>query len=281
MLKYIYLSIYGQAGTNVRGDIMADRARYYDESTRTWVPITASKATIKHTNKNMRYKCVNPLCNVDMCLKNISDVEKATFAAFPKQVKNHVSTECIRGGIQFTESKYAENKFVFSNFMQGLMQDSETSFANKKPKSTIITAVSENPPIRGLLTAYKMCVTVGTDGYYNNISINDIFAGESNYETYAAGFTGYKIVECSFYYDVHEQMSFILNYPIFNGNRRQYVKINIENRNLFFELRKKLMDSTTHREPIVVAGEWTVSEHKDCCAECLIKSKKQIAFPHY
>lgn len=260
---------------------MADLARYYDTSTNTWITITASEATIKHAGKNMQYKCRNPLCNVDMCLKNVSDAKKAMFAAFPKQVKNHVSTECIRSGIQFTKSKYAEYKFVFSEFMQGLMQEDETSRISKKPSSNSTIPVSKNPPIRGLLTAYKMCVTLGADGHYNNISINDIFAGETNYKTYSAGFTGYKIVECSFYYDVHEQMSFILNYPIFNGNRRQYVKINIENRNLFFELRKKLIASTTHREPIVVAGEWTVSDYKDCCAECLIKNKKQIAFPHY
>ncbi len=266
---------------------MADRARWFNISTRSYENVTVNDISIKHFTKNDKFKCINPACNVEMNLRNSSNGGFA-FSSYPGQARNHVDlTNCIRSSLAFQSAKYCERKFYFNDFVQNLLYDNSSSPSGRAKKSTKSNKTISNDPrpaLRGLSSFYRMVASKNKDDVYNGQRIGDMFCDSENFNDFAMNPIGYKVLECSYYHPIYREKAFILNFPIdnrpYNGST---VKIIVKDRDYFNKLVNDVFNSSRHIEPLIIAGEWIRNDIPNAgyIAYCVIYSKRQLAYLKY
>lgn len=243
---------------------------------KTGLPIKATEVGIADINKE--FICCTEDCKARMSLVS-GGTERAYFRS--KDIKEHISSMCIKSSIVFEESKYDETRFDLNFAFESMLGIEHTNERiNRGHNGNRQGCVGGNRKLRihtiGVL--YAMCLDKGKDGAYNKISINDILADDENFDNYKEGITGYRLVEVSKYHKVKDELAFIMNYPSLNREKISHVKIVFEDKELFWKQYYKIKDSH-YVEPIIIAGDWQVApEGYDYHSQCRIRTDSQIYY---
>lgn len=238
-------------------------------------PIPANKVAIHQ--KDNHFICCTEGCTARMIL-----VKAGTDSAYYRsnRIIDHVSPWCVKNSIKFKPSDYDESRFDL-NFafesMLGLNHSIKEISRGGTGTRTGTVGGSKQLRIHTLPLLYSMCLNVGKNGYYNNCLIDDILSDDENYERYKNGINGFKIVEVSKYHKVQGEFAFIMNYPTYNRIKSSWVKIEFEDKELFWSQYNKLKESN-HIEPIIIAGEWESVDNKEYHSKCVIHKKTQIYY---
>ena len=243
---------------------------------KTGTPILANK--VKINEKNNTFICCTPSCNAEMILVG-AGTGNAYFRS--KNIKKHISNQCIKNSITFNPSKYDENyfdlNFAFES-MLGLNHSIRTIDRGITGIKKGNVGGSKKLRIHTLPLLYAMCLSVGKSGFYNKISINELLADNENYNKYYNGIEGYRIVETSMYHKVKDEFAFIMNYPAENFGLNSWVKIIFQSKDIFWKQYDKLKNSN-HIEPIIIAGNWEiVKDTSDYHSQCIIYTEDQIYY---
>lgn len=261
---------------------MADRALWLNPKTNTFQEIETQDISLGQFSSTAYFKCINPNCKVRMSLRN-SAQGGFNFSSYRNQASFHIdANSCIRNSLVFTASDYSEQRFNRERFFDNLINGTSNSPAGRANKSSSVDNVIQTNPrraIRGLSSFYRMVISKNRADMYNNYRIGDMFCDTENYQEFIDNPNGYRVLECSYYYDFYKEKAFCLNFPMdsrMSGGK--HVRIDIEDRNYFFEIRKLLKDSR-HIEPLIIAGLWEKCDDSSIyIATCKIKSRRQIAY---
>lgn len=240
-------------------------------------PVEASDVSVNH--RNAIFLCCTRRCQAEMLLCKVG-TNDAYFRS--KHKEDHISIDCVKNSIIFRPDKYDETLFNLDFAFESILGKNHTiQTINRGTTGTKQGNVGNNRRIRihTLATLYSMCISKNKDETYNGFLIDDILADNENYEKYADGIEGYKIVETSFYFFNDKDCSATLNYPVNNKGKNSWVKIIFKNRALYKKHKRKLMDSN-HIEPIIIAGEWEIAlEGSKHHSQCIIHKESQIHYP--
>lgn len=237
--------------------------------------VTANSIPIDKINDT--FTCCTPNCNARMTLCKAGQ-DDAYFRSIKKS--DHIGNVCIKNSIIFKESKYEESNFDL-NFafesMMGMNHSIKNIYRGTTGTQKGTVGGNKNLRIHTLPMLYAMCLSRGKTGSYNGIKIDDLLADNENYNKYKNGIQGYKLVETSKYYQIPNEFAFIMNYPSENYNTNSWVKILFNSENLFNKQLEKL-SSSSHIEPIIIAGQWEIVSTQKYHSECTIYSDNQIYF---
>lgn len=234
--------------------------------------VSASQVTINE--KNDLFYCMTPGCDAVMKIVNVGNVEEAFFRRLPSS-QHHISTNCIRCGIVFDETKYVESKFTMQGFSDWVFSEPNSNHKGTTGAKTKKVG-GGSIGFRSLGRIYDMCVVLGKDRTYNGVLIDDIFADEENYARYRNNLNGFLIVECSFFKKVYEESLLLFNYPADYRNPHIILKVNFEDKEMCWKYYNKFK-GCHHTEPIVIVGIWKpINDTSEAQFECDFVSSRQI-----
>jgi hypothetical protein len=234
--------------------------------------IQAKDTTI--ADANSIFYCKTHGCNARMTLVNCADSERAYFRRIPSGAQ-HSSIFCSADGL-FDPTQYVENKFDFDTLFKNLTN--ETSVSNKYSKRTG-AIVSGGGGKKVISTVYQIYLICRKYESYNGYCTDDILVDERNFAKNKNGIIGRKIVQCTPYHELQSNFSYKMNYPSFPYQNGKHIKIKFDNEKLFYYFYKKFK-STTHKELVIVLGDWKIPEgiNGTLISECTIHSKRQVHF---
>ncbi len=241
-------------------------------------PVEASDVSIN--NRKADFICCTEGCQVPMtlCKAGTSD---AYFKSKQNHKREHISVDCVKNSIVFCPDQYDETLFDLDFAFESMLGKNNTvQTINRGTTGTKQGNVGNNRRIRihTLATLYSMCISKNKYETYNGFLIDDILADNENYERYADGIEGYKIVETSYYHKIKDEYALRLNYPVNNKGISSWVKVSFESKSLFWDQYDKLKESM-HIEPIIIAGDWRkVKDNDSYHSECIIYDDKQIYY---
>lgn len=221
-------------------------------------------------NEKGKYYCTTPGCKASMHTRALQS-PSACFVS-DRQEAHIDPLYCLKKDI-FQPDKYDEELFNL-DYVFDCMLMPVSKRKNKKLEENG-TGNFNNLPIRTLKVLYEMCLQY-KNATYNNYCIDDILVDKYNYSRYKSGIVGRKIVSCTFYKYNKKSQSIIMNYPLYDKQRSSLVKLNVKDSKLFQKCIKKLIDST-HRNTIIVGGNWNKSNESEILSECeIISLGKQV-----
>lgn len=234
--------------------------------------IKAKDATIEDTKRE--FYCKTPECKAVMTLVSAANSEKAYFRRKPSGDK-HISIFCSADG-NFDTTEYDEKTFDFEKVAENLLKEAS---GTNQPGSTgggVITGGGGKRILSTVNQIYCMCRKYEV---YNGIDTTDILADERDYKKYEHGINGNKIVQCTAYHKVKDELSYKMNFPSFPfPGSNKYVKLNFVTEELFWYFYNKFK-TTNHKELIIAFGKWKAPEVLgEYIAECTIYKKRQIHF---
>lgn len=231
--------------------------------------------------RNHKFFCTTPGCKAEMVFCNGGTQHDAYFRS--KNINAHIGSECIKKTISFDKSAYDESSFdldfAFASIL-GLNPGRINACSSYSTKNLQVGQGRHNR-VHTLPLLYSLCLSLGKKGLYNGYPIDDILADNENFDRYSGKIEGYKLVETSYYKKVYNELSFLMNYPSNNMNppfRNHWVKITFHSslKNFYWDTYKKLKQSS-HLEPIIVAGLWTMAPpNAKYQSECVITGKNQL-----
>lgn len=238
--------------------------------------VDANELSINHGYR--KFYCCTSGCSAEMILCKPGTGE-AYFKS--KHRRDHISPECIKSSIKFNPDKYDESLFDLDFAFESMLGLKHTNNRiNRGNTGTRQGKVGNNRKLRmcTLPNIYAMCILKAKTDNYNGFIIDDMYADTENFSRYSNGIQGFKIVETSFYYYNDNENSFMLNYPINNRGISSWVKIIFEDKDLYFEQKRKMYGSM-HIEPFIVAGDWRLSPNgSKHHSECIIHKRRQICY---
>lgn len=207
-------------------------------------------------------------------------------------INEHISSACIGRELEFNDHDYAENLFSLESFAAQYEGNAKAMGSSKTNRSTGIGPISisnrSKTAINTIGSLYAMCCKRGINGTYNDIPISSFFACRDNYEDKSKGFTGFHIVEASFYKFEKDSPYMVFNYPPYGSSKGMPAHICLifaNNKEMFKFYRSHFRDTKTmkaktdsHTRLIVVGGLWRESSRFDCIAECNIVKQTQFRF---
>lgn len=216
-------------------------------------------ANLSFADRGVFY-CSTPDCQATM---HVRDVQKECACFVSDDISAHVDPLVCLKKDNFKSDQYDEKQFNLEECFLTMLKEVKISSSNEKPEHCL--GGHNKIPIRTLKTLYEMCLQY-RGKKYNGYDIDDILVDKYNYDRYSSGIEGYRIVSCTFYkFDPDPKIQTItMNYP-FVGKAR--VKIHINDKKTFDVCVKKLKDST-HKNSVVIAGKWRLSNEEDILAEC-------------
>lgn len=236
--------------------------------------VYARDCTIK--DRKQVFYCSTKSCPAKMELVDVANPENAYFRTCQGS-PNHVSDKCIKCNIKFDETQYEEKQFDKGEFFNTLL-GSKKSIVRGNTGENAQTVGGSKKPITTVRMLYAMCIGKKKTDSYNGISINDLLADAENYNDYKDGIDQPLLVECTFYKSVVGEYALLMNYPVNYKMHKGHVKVVFDSEELFKQQFKKLKGST-HKELIVIAGEWKPVHGKaDYESECIITRARQIYY---
>ncbi len=232
--------------------------------------LKAKDAAISHINQT--FYCKTEGCKTCMTLVDAANPESAYFRKLPSSPE-HVSIFCSADGI-FNPTKYEEKKFNFEDLADKIMSGiSSKSISGTGSKETQVGGGKKSiSTVKQMYLMCRKCVE------YNGIKTNKILADERNFEENKNGIWGKKIVQCTYYHKVQNEFSYIMNYPSFPYKHGKYIRIDFEDRKLFWEFYNKVKPSN-HKELILILGDWETGKvGDDYIARCTIYRNRQYSF---
>mgnify|MGYP005749869503 CR=1 FL=1 len=232
--------------------------------------LKAKDAAINHINQV--FYCKTPGCKTLMTLVDAANPEHAYFRKIPSS-PDHLSILCSADGV-FEPTKYEENKFDFEDLADKIMSE----ITDKRIRRSGGIEVHGGGGKKSISTVKQIYLMCRKYAEYNGIKTNKILADERNFEENKNSISGKKIVQCTYYRKVHDEFSFIMNYPSFPYKNGKHIRIDFEDRDLFWEFYNKVKPSN-HKELILILGDWKTGKIGDeYIARCTIYRKMQYSF---
>lgn len=128
-----------------------------------------------------------------------------------------------------------------------------------------------------LSALYRLCLSKGKNGTYNDVLIDEILADSENVKRYSNGIEGYCMVEVSKSHKVEGEYAFVMSYPA-SENEKSQVKIIFNDKKLFWRQYDKL-NKLKHMEPVIIAGDWELTPNEtEYHSQCVIHRGRQIYY---
>lgn len=241
---------------------MPDRARRIINNTDS--VILAEKTTSADAQKKIKWKCINPKCNVDMTLYNAGR-EGAYFASRRGQKNLHYGIGCMLSNISYNPHQYDESLFDENDFFTGILIGcSSANGKNNQPTSQSSSRNinnSEHSPIKTIYELYKARLHYGILGNINGVSFNAIIVDEDNYDYYSNGIDGNKVVRAVTYKAIDETQHIIFNYPRFIPHSTMYynIAVHIPSIKLYKSISSRLLPKGSTwktRSHVLICGFW-------------------------
>lgn len=232
---------------------------------------------------NGPFFCANDGCDAKMHLVCRSGSQH--FACY--SISDHKLPKCIRGTVTFNASNYNEQTFNMLDFQNSFLPDTNCSKHIRADKyRTASRTINNNPhpTIKQIKTLYAAFLERGLDGNYNGYGVNDYLCSYDNYDLYCNGFTGFKLVELTYYHKVKGEFAIIFNYPLFDNTHNTHVKVEFANEQDFWNIYnhyRKLHLHDIAMNPLVIGAVWEEplpSERNLYVAKCKIYKQTQHAY---
>lgn len=250
---------------------MSDFARIY-------TPFGDLKNAKNATTRTVPYYCRFDGCNARMTLVSMG-TDKAHFRSC--SIQEHAFSYCIKDNISFHSDQYNENLFNFDTLKNHILKEKNINIHNSSSHSSTPSTIGNNQlrPIRTLGTFYAACLSRGINRYYGDVYINDILACSENYDENKAGFSGFKLVELTYYHKVKDELAFIFNYPTYNSKYKTHVKVTFTDPKDFWQIFNHFKNiSKPYLEPIVIAADWNFSNSPEYSCEAIVRQSSQHVF---
>lgn len=245
--------------------------------------------TLPQYCKNHDFQCLTDGCEARLYSYDIGGL-RARFVSYNKF--DHISTACIASELEYNPHSYAQHLFDLDKFINNLCSQHDVlnhAPVNHEMRNGIIRIHNRHQTaISTLGELYSQCCVTGLGNYYNGYLIDDIFASRDNYAVKSLGFTGFHVVETSFYKYIPYTSQMDFNYTPFGliTTTPVHVRISFSSADIAYKYYcRHFMDKTTkkakagiHRNLIVIGGVWEASNLSDCIAVCNIASQRQIKF---
>ena len=193
---------------------------------------------------NPVFYCTTPGCRARMFVRN-PQKPSACFVSY--DIHEHSGGYiCNRAG-DFRPDRYDESLFNPDDLFERILNPIESDSTSTNGTGT----VGNNAliPVRTLKTLYEMCLQYRPNGSYNGYSIDDILI---DYYNSPIGFTGNRIVACTYYYHSDSKQIVFMNYP---AKPNKHIAIAIDNKDVYTKCVGKLRDKT-HKNLSVIAGNF-------------------------
>lgn len=225
---------------------------------------------ITKREKGVRYYCPNPQCNAKMFVRCVEGERKTFFAASgnPGHIEN-----CLFGSSNtYNPEKTTEEGFDADDAIKKLMEIERRRYIGNENKSNEKEKSIENKIVpHTIKQIYDMCKSYDCKDTFNNQTIGQILVDDRSVHMYPKGIYRYRIIEAKCKKKLYDNMDIYLETPL--RNEKYSLKLHFEDKELFYEIRKKLFANQDHM--IVIAGEWK-SAKKYHCFVTEFKSRRQI-----
>lgn len=233
--------------------------------------IKACETTIDDVGE--KFYCSTIGCRALMTLVNGGNPEHAYFRRISSSPR-HSSIFCSADG-HFDPTKYDESTFKWEDVFAKLLHPANASKSKVGKGRATITGGGGRKTISTVHQIYCMCRKYKT---YNGYLSDDILADERNSNKYKIGIYGKKIVQCTPYHKVYNELAYEMNYPLFPYKDCKHIKLNFSNKELFWTYYRKFRN-TDYKNLLIVLGNWTLlSSSNEFIAECTINTACQIYF---
>ncbi len=251
---------------------------------------TIVEAIKEPANEKHDYYCKCDGCSAHMYAYALGQTN-ARFVSYNKF--EHVSISCIPVEMEFDPTAHSEELFDMDTYImnvcgevkhidRGARIPTSTEHRHVHIKTKPLTAINTTNDL------YLQFCHAGLEASYNGYSVNEFFACRNNYEEKSHGFTGFQLVEASFYkYHPYTQyMDF--NFTPYGKITFEPVHIRLDfgdKDKAFGFYKQHFADKKTWKPKkgvytrlIVIAGVWEKLNSSDIISICKINKLTQIKF---
>lgn len=200
-------------------------------------------------------------------------------------INEHISSSCIGRDLNFNPHQYVEEMFNIDEIEA--FYNSKTSNSNSErdynnDSKPVIINNKDKTSFRSLNALYAIFSNIGVNGYYNGVPINNHFACRDNYDEKKDGFTGFHVVETSFYKIIPYTSYILFNFTPYGSITRFPAHILIEfedNKKMYAFYKKHFYNKQAHKRLVIICGTWfkdTTVEDEIC--RCNIYKMSQFKF---
>ena len=221
--------------------------------------------------------CINDGCSARMYIVSMGE-SRAHFRS--ASIDDHNYSYCLRQDITFNPDEYDETLFHINDFIKTILAGiTKASIHNHNNGGGGSVGTGNRVCINTLKGFYSAYLHYGIHGKYGDCLIGDYLCGYDNYETYKNGFTGFKVVEATYYYAIKEEKAIVFNFPSYDSEHSSHIKvIFIDDKDRMSIVKHCKAIKRFWMRPILIAGDWKTSSNKDIIAECVVNKRTQHAY---
>lgn len=227
-------------------------------------------------SRKAKFFCKQPGCSARMLIVSMGE-DNAYFRS--ANIEEHEFPYCLRRDIIFHPDDYNEELFRINEFINTILSGKTAPDIHHGHGGGGVVGGNRDIPISTLKGFYAACLHAGIDGRYGDCNVADVLCGFDNFAECRNGFTGFKVVELTYYYAIKDECAIVFNFPFYQGASIPHVKV-------FFENDQDRLRIVSHYkklkrfwiDPIVIAGNWEESSDPDFIAVCTVRKKTQHVY---
>ena len=195
-------------------------------------------------------------------------------------IDEHRYSYCLRQDIAFNPDEYDENQFHINKFIKTILSGTtKASIHNHDNGRGGSVGTGSRICINTLKGFYAAYLHYGINGKYGDCYISDFLCGYDNYATCKRGFTGFKVVEATYFYAIKEESAIVFNFPSYDSEHSSHIKaIFTDNGDRMSVIKHCKAIKRFWMRPILIAGDWKTSNDESVIAECVINKRTQHAY---